>query len=176
MIRYIERIKLQEKQENSRQIGLMLIFCSKIKTIVFLNDFLKRNNITNYSILHGKLPQQSREKILNEFRAGKITILISSDVAARGIHIKQLKYVINYDFPSNLESYCHRVGRTGRQGQKGYSYSLITRNLAPLTKDLISLLNSCNQTPEPNLIKLCDEYNSGMISPDEIFIENEDEN
>ena len=78
-------------------------------------------------------------------------------MAARGIHIKNLKYVVNYDFPTTLEQYCHRIGRTGRQGHSGIAYSLITRNMAPLAKDLITLLHECDQVPEKNLLALADE-------------------
>jgi ATP-dependent RNA helicase DDX5/DBP2 len=88
-------------------------------------------------------------------------------VAARGIHVKRLKYVINYDFPSNLEQYCHRVGRTGRQGEEGTAYSLFTRNLAPMAADLIRLLESCNQIVEPNLTALGEEYGSGEFVEEE---------
>lgn len=156
-----------------RQPGLMLIFCTKIKTLKFVADFLKRQDQTNFCMLHGQLPQSQREKSLMDFKSGKVPILISTDVAARGIHIKRLKYVINYDFPSNLEQYCHRVGRTGRQGESGFAYSLFTRTLAPLAKDLITLLQSCSQTPEPNLISLCDEYNSGSIPMSECELEDD---
>jgi superfamily II DNA/RNA helicase len=75
-----------------------------------------------------------------------------------------MKYVINYDFPPNLEQYCHRVGRTGRrENEVGYSYSLLTRNMAPLVEDLISLLTRCNQPIEPNLETLLDDYKNGLV-------------
>jgi len=78
---------------------------------------------------------------------------VSTDVAARGIHINRLQYVVNYDFPLNLEQYCHRVGRTGRQGRDGHAYSLLTRNLSM-------------QAPEPNLIKLAEDHALGVILGD----------
>lgn len=84
-------------------------------------------------------------------------------MAARGIHIKRLKYVVNYDFPNNLEQYCHRVGRAGRQGEFGYSYSFLTRNAAVIAKDLILLLKACDQTIEPNLLQLDEDYRSGAL-------------
>lgn len=87
-------------------------------------------------------------------------------MAARGIHIKRLQYVVNYDFPTNLEQYCHRVGRTGRQGEAGQSYSLVTRNMAPLSGDLIKLLRSSDQVVEPNLEDLAEEYSSGSFVMD----------
>lgn len=89
--------------------------------------------------------------------------MCATDVAARGIHIKRLKYVVNYDFPNNLEQYCHRIGRAGRQGEIGYSYSFLTRNAALIAKDLIVLLKSCGQTIEPNLLQLEKDYENGLI-------------
>lgn len=92
---------------------------------------------------------------------------------------------MNYDFPTNLEQYCHRIGRCGRPGTEsgglsssvvagagttaksdmsGFAYSLMTRNMAPLSNDLIALLHSVNQSPEPNLQRLADDFNSGNFS------------
>lgn len=99
-------------------------------------------------------------------------------MAARGIHIKRLQYVVNYDFPSNLEQYCHRVGRTGRQGEVGQSYSLVTRNMAPLANSLVALLRSTNQVIEPNLEALASEFSSGYFvlgeDEEELGVEGED--
>jgi superfamily II DNA/RNA helicase len=158
----------QEKSEKQRQPGAMLIFCTQIKTLKFVGSFLTRQNVTA-EMLHGQMPQNMRERVLNNFKAGKTSILIATDVAARGIHINRLKYVINYEFPSNLEQYCHRVGRTGRQGEIGYAYSFITRNMAPMVGDLVSLLTSCKQTIEPNLLALAEEFARGS------FVEGEEE-
>lgn len=113
--------------------------------------------------IHGQLRQNVREKALNDFKAGKIHTLCATDVAARGIHIKKLQHVINYDFPTNIDQYCHRVGRTGRQGEEGCSYSLITRNMAPMVGDLVDLLRSCGQEVEPNLEQLASDYRDGMV-------------
>jgi ATP-dependent RNA helicase DDX5/DBP2 len=106
-----------------------------------------------------------------------VNILVATDVAARGIHIKRLRYVVNYDFPSNIEQYCHRIGRTGRMNEIGVgcqAYSLMTRNFAPLAKDLIALLKTCGVTPEPNLEKLAADYALGNvdINLDDIDLDN----
>ena len=63
--------------------------------------------------LHGKRSQHERTSALNSFKAGKVQVLVATDVAARGLHIPRLPYIVNYDFPGNLETYVHRVGRTG---------------------------------------------------------------
>jgi len=88
-------------------------------------------------------------------------------VCARGLHIKRLQYVVNYDFPGSLEQYCHRIGRVGRQGVHGESYSLISRNMAPLVPSLIELLRSCNQVVEPNLLQL----GENMVDVDDVDAE-----
>ena len=71
--------------------------------------------------------------------------------------MKRLKYVINYDFPGSIEQYAHRIGRVGRQGVAGESYSLITRNMAPLVPSLVKLLKKYGQEVEPNLQALSDD-------------------
>ncbi|CAE7564400.1 DBP10 [Symbiodinium microadriaticum] len=164
LINYVTKIREQEKAAKLRQGGPMIIFCTKIKTVAFVTNFLLKNGVVGVQQLHGQLPQQRREGVLADFKAGKVLTVCATDVAARGIHIKRLKYVVNYDFPGSLEQYCHRVGRTGRrEGDQGFSYSLLTRNLAPLAEDLMSLLRSCGQLVEPNLERLVSDYQNGLI-------------
>eukprot|EP01032_Pedospumella_encystans_P021250 gene21250-24114_t len=165
LLKYVIACRETEKAEKVRQAGPMIIFCNKIKTLKFVHDFLKRQNI-RADALHGQLAQHVRETILANFKAGKTNILVSTDVAARGIHINRLQYVVNYDFPLNLEQYCHRVGRTGRQGNGGHAYSLLSRNLSMLAADLIKLLEVCQQKPEPNLLKLAEDHALGIILGD----------
>ncbi len=76
--------------------------------------------------LHGDISQGQREKILQKFRDKKITVLVATDVAARGIDVDSLTHVINYSLPQDPESYVHRIGRTGRAGKKGIAITLIT--------------------------------------------------
>lgn len=173
IIKYITRVRENEKAEKVRQVGSMLIFCTKVKTLQFVVQFLEKNGIS-VAALHGQLMQKQREQVLADFKAGKINILCATDVASRGIHIKRLKYVVNYDFPGSLEQYCHRVGRTGRQDAGGDAYSLITRNMAPIVEDLITLLENCDQTVEPNLAALKDDYMGGGFVLGEDDVEEED--
>lgn len=86
-------------------------------------------------------------------------ILVATDVAGRGLDIKHLPYVVNYDFPTRIETYIHRIGRTGRLASNGHAYGFFTRNLAPLAADLIKLLKHHNQWIDPNLLKLMESYN-----------------
>ena len=167
LLKFILRIREQERVNKVRQPGNVIVFCTKIKTLKFVSEFLVRHDTKGVVSIHGQMPQALREKALNDFKAGKASILVATDVAARGLHIKKLQYVVNYDFPSNLEQYCHRVGRTGRQGESGHAYSLITRNMAPMVSDLIALLRTCKQEPEPNLLALEEEFRAGGFVPDE---------
>ncbi len=76
--------------------------------------------------IHGDVTQAQRERVLERFRAGRIQILVGTDVAARGLDIPEVSHVINYDVPADAESYVHRIGRTGRAGQSGEAVTLIT--------------------------------------------------
>ena len=76
--------------------------------------------------LHGELRQQARETILGRFRRGQITILVATDVAARGLDIEDISHVVNYDLPFDTEYYVHRIGRTGRAGKAGTAITLVT--------------------------------------------------
>ena len=87
--------------------------------------------------------QKKREKTMQDFKAGKIKILVATDVAGRGLDVKNLPYVVNYDFPTTLLMYAHRIGRTGRQSKSGTAVSFFTRNLQPMAEDLIHLLKKC---------------------------------
>merc|ERR1712129_588494 len=92
--------------------------------------------------------------VLNEFKEGKSPILIATDVASRGLDVKDIKYVINYDFPSQIEDYVHRVGRTGRAGATGSSYTFFTADKSKLAKDLIGVLREASQPVPEELEKL----------------------
>lgn len=93
--------------------------------------------------IHGDLSQGQREKVLQKFRAKKLTVLVATDVAARGIDIDNLTHVINYALPQDPESYVHRIGRTGRAGKKGIAITLITPSEY---RKLVSIQKMSNMT------------------------------
>jgi ATP-dependent RNA helicase DeaD len=78
------------------------------------------------SCLHGDMTQNERDKIMSTFRNGKSTILVATDVAARGIDVSDIDLVINYDIPDKMEYYVHRIGRTGRAGNAGRACTLVS--------------------------------------------------
>ncbi|KAE8659553.1 DEAD-box ATP-dependent RNA helicase 20 [Hibiscus syriacus] len=92
-----------------------------------------------------------RDWVLSEFKAGKSPIMTATDVAARGLDVKDVKYVINYDFPGSLEDYVHRIGRTGRAGAKGTAYTFFTAANARFAKELIAILEEAGQKVSPEL-------------------------
>ncbi|MGM0432611.1 MAG: DEAD/DEAH box helicase [Spirochaetota bacterium] len=102
-----------------------LIFC---RTKNGCDELAKRLSSIGYGAeaLHGDLTQSQREKVLQQFRDGKVTMLAATDVAARGIDIQNLTHVINYSLPQNPESYIHRIGRTGRAGNQGTAVTFVT--------------------------------------------------
>jgi ATP-dependent RNA helicase DeaD len=75
--------------------------------------------------IHGDLDQRQRERVMNSFRQGRVDLLVATDVAARGLDVENVTHVINYDLPSDTESYVHRIGRTGRAGKSGTAITLI---------------------------------------------------
>jgi superfamily II DNA/RNA helicase len=103
-----------------------IVFANRKTTVGTLEVSLKRHGF-NASALHGDMDQRSRLKTLEAFRAGEVTYLIASDVAARGLDIPEVSHIFNYDTPIHAEDYVHRIGRTGRAGRQGHSFTLVTR-------------------------------------------------
>ncbi|MCP5380752.1 MAG: DEAD/DEAH box helicase [Kordiimonadaceae bacterium] len=103
-----------------------IIFCNRKKDVKIVNKSL---NVHKFSAaeLHGDLHQSTRMEVLDDFKKGKIKILVASDVAARGLDIPDVGHVFNFDVPSNPEDYIHRIGRTGRAGKKGVAFTLSTK-------------------------------------------------
>ena len=124
--------------------GSILVF---VKTKHGADKIVKRLKYDGHSAdaIHGNLRQSKRDRVINNFRNGKIRILIATDVAARGLDIPLIKHVINYDLPQVPEDYIHRVGRTGRAGKEGSSLTFITPNDR-------SMWNSISKLIDPNFI------------------------
>ncbi len=105
---------------------LSMVFCNtKRKTDELAHEMTARGY--NAMGLHGDMKQSQRDRVMNAFKTGRVEILISTDVAARGIDIRDVDAVFNYDLPEDLEYYVHRIGRTGRANREGVSYSLVSR-------------------------------------------------
>ena len=121
--------KTREKREVLR--GLLrretlqnaVIFCNRKRDIATLLSSLKRHDF-NAAALHGDMTQSARLGALSDFKEGRVTLLIASDVAARGLDIPSVSHVFNFDVPSNAEDYVHRIGRTGRAGRTGAAFTI----------------------------------------------------
>lgn len=136
---------------------LTMVFFSKIKTLSNALHLLKGQG-HKCAELHGKLPQSRRTETLAQFRAGKVRLLLVTDLAARGIHVPNVEYVVNYDFPSNLDQYVHRCGRAGRQRDGTATvYSFFNREMKPMAEDVLRLLRIGQAWIDPNLLALTGE-------------------
>ena len=145
--------------------GSILIFVDKQ---VEADELFKELYKVSYKalVLHGGQDQQDREFTIQDFKNGVRNIMVATSVCARGLDIKHIKVVINYVCPNHSEDYVHRVGRTGRAGNKGTAYTFILNEECAYAADLIRALeNSGNAVPE-ELRKLDEEYQQKVLDGD----------
>jgi ATP-dependent RNA helicase DDX3X len=124
--------------------GLSLIFVETKRMADSLSDFLINQGFPATSI-HGDRTQREREKALEMFRSGRCPILVATAVAARGLDIPNVTHVVNYDLPTDIDDYVHRIGRTGRAGNTGIATAFFNRGNRGVVRDLIELLKEANQ-------------------------------
>ncbi len=124
VVKPIEKLEVLLHFLASKEGERGIIFC---KTKAAVNKLAKKLAINKFSsgAIHGSLTQGIRDRIMEQFRAGHIDILVATDLAARGIDVKDVSYVVNYHLPDTYEAYVHRSGRTARAGAKGLSLSVI---------------------------------------------------
>ncbi len=120
-----KRGKLREVIDRQENIRNAIIFANRKKTVEILMKSLRKHGY-NAGALHGDMDQYARLETLEAFRDNRITFLVASDVAARGLDIPEVSHVINYDAPVSPEDYVHRIGRTGRAGREGVAVTLVT--------------------------------------------------
>ena len=101
------------------------IFVNTRARAEWLAEQMRRNGF-DLDYIHGEMDVEERKRRMNEFRAGKVRVLISTDLLARGIDVQQISIVINYELPVQRENYIHRIGRSGRFGRKGAAINLLT--------------------------------------------------
>ena len=101
----------------------------------YIARLLSKSGIRSEAI-HGNKSQNHRQRVLADFKSGKIRVMVATDIAARGIDIRELEIVINYDLPDVPETYVHRIGRTGRAGHSGTAFTFCTPDERPLMKDI----------------------------------------
>lgn len=129
---YVYQVKEQNKVEALNRLfhtynpQLSLVFCNTKRKVDQITDTLRDQGIEADKI-HGDLPQSKRIEIIKRFHQGKLRMLVATDVAARGLDIKNVEAVFNFDVPEKADHYIHRIGRTGRVNNKGYAFSFATK-------------------------------------------------
>jgi ATP-dependent RNA helicase DDX3X len=141
------------EENDKRRVMLELVMANPGRTIIFvetkraaeqLEEFFYRSQIAATSI-HGDRSQREREYALASFRRGSIPVLVATDVAARGLDVPDCMHVINYELPRDINSYVHRIGRTGRMGKSGLASSLFSPANKPMARDMVTLLQEAQQ-------------------------------
>merc|ERR1712176_1019836 len=160
---YVEVVSAEDKRARLKRLLEKVMDGSKI--LIFAQtkrdgDQLTREMRTDgwpALCIHGDKKQEERDWVLKEFKEGKSPILVATDVASRGLDVKDVKYVTNFDFPNQIQDYVHRVGRTGRAGATGSSYTFFTQEKFKHARDLIKVLQEANQPVPEELDKLADD-------------------
>jgi superfamily II DNA/RNA helicase len=130
----------------SQDVKNAIVFCNRKRDVVTLHGSLKKHGF-NAGALHGDMSQPARMETLERFKQGEIQILVASDVAARGLDIVDMSHVFNFDVPFSPEDYVHRIGRTGRAGKTGHSFTLAS----PSEGDLVQAIEKLIGTTIPRI-------------------------
>jgi ATP-dependent RNA helicase RhlE len=145
------------EREKSKQLVSLLQEGKISQALVFCNTKIGANRLTRQlqnkdidsEAIHSDRSQVERTAALDNFKVGKIKVLVATDIAARGLDIEQLPHVVNYDLPHNSEDYVHRIGRTGRAGQKGEAISFCTPDDKESVRGIEKLINKKLEVSEP---------------------------
>ncbi|XP_006168375.1 probable ATP-dependent RNA helicase DDX43 [Tupaia chinensis] len=157
-----KRTHIQTFLESMSPKDKVIVFVSRKAVADHLSSDLILRHISVES-LHGNREQSDREKALENFKTGKVRILIATDLASRGLDVHDITHVYNYDFPRNIEEYIHRVGRTGRAGRTGMSITLLTRNDWRVSTELINILERANQSIPEELVSMAERYKANKL-------------
>ena len=137
------------------EMGRVLVFANRRDGTQRVADRLQDQGI-KCELWSGSVPQKKRMRLLDDFRAGKVKVVVATDVAGRGIHVDGVTHVINYDFPYESENYVHRIGRTGRAGEKGTAISFACEDesfIIPEIEEYIGRSLPCKQPEEDLLVE-----------------------
>jgi ATP-dependent RNA helicase DDX5/DBP2 len=129
----------------------VLIFTQTKRTADWLQVWIQKMTSIACEAIHGDKSQRARDLIMRRFREGYVRVLIATDLASRGIDVRDITLVINYDFPVTIEDYVHRIGRTGRAGSKGNAVSFFTPNDYHHIHDLLDVMRQSRQEIPPEL-------------------------
>jgi ATP-dependent RNA helicase DeaD len=163
----IEKLEVLLHFLNSKEGERGIIFC---KTKAAVNKLAKNLAINKFSsgAIHGSLSQGIRDRIMGQFREGFIDILVATDLAARGIDVKEISYVVNYHLPDAYDTYVHRSGRTARAGAKGLSLTVLQKeeveDIADFEKELGIVFNEFKKADAQSI-----EENNTLLWAKKIF-------
>lgn len=141
-------------KKNLTQTDRVLVFVETKKGCDMLTRSLRQDGFAARA-MHGDKGQEERDWVLKEFKNRQSTLLCATDVAARGLDVDDIRMVVNFDMPNDMESYIHRIGRTGRAGKKGTAISFfVAEKNARMASELIEILNRTSQNVPPALMAL----------------------
>jgi len=159
-IKQYEKFSLLVHLLKKEQKGLTIIFCSARSTVEMVTKNLRDNGIRT-DMIHGKLSQNRRLSVIENFHKGRPTILVASAVAARGLDIKDVTHIFNYDLSQDAQEYIHRVGRTARAGQAGKAITLLSERDHDVFREILNRYPvKVEQLPLEKFEKL--RFNAGM--------------
>ena len=141
------------------QEGLILIFVETKRSCDYIEDMLCKKGFPACSI-HGDKSQREREESLRSFKRGDTPVMVATDVAARGLDIPNVTQVVNFDLPTNIDDYVHRIGRTGRAGNTGAALSFVNEKNSNVIRELKNLLEENQQDVPSWLVQMC-QYSGG---------------
>ena len=145
---------LRYLRENLTGKDRVLVFVETKKGCDMLTRSLRMDGFQARA-MHGDKSQEERDWVLREFKSCQSTLLVATDVAARGLDVDDIRMVVNFDFANDMESYVHRIGRTGRAGKKGVAVSFfVPEKNGRLARELIDILQRTNQVIPPELSAL----------------------
>ncbi|MGD9343254.1 MAG: helicase-related protein, partial [Desulfuromonadales bacterium] len=151
-------------------LGLLKQEQEEIRAMVFVNTKKEgehlsgRLQMNDYKVayLSGDIAQKKRLRIIEDFKAGKLNLLVATDVASRGLHVEDVTHVVNYDLPQDAEDYVHRIGRTARAGAGGKSISFADEDLAYFLPDIEEYIGQKIPSTIPHDEDLCHDYKRGV--------------
>ncbi|EXJ89587.1 hypothetical protein A1O3_02654 [Capronia epimyces CBS 606.96] len=143
---------LKEHTAGKKRNDRILVFCLYKKEAFRIENFIRSRGY-DVAGIHGDMAQSARIASLEAFKSGSVSLLVATDVAARGLDIPEVKLVINVTFPLTAEDYVHRIGRTGRAGKEGLAITMFTEQDKPLAGALINVLKAAKQDVPEDLFK-----------------------
>jgi len=151
-------------------LGLLKQEQEEIRAMVFVNTKKEgehlsgRLQMNDYKVayLSGDIAQKKRLRVIEDFKAGKLNLLVATDVASRGLHVEDVTHVVNYDLPQDAEDYVHRIGRTARAGAGGKSISFADEDLAYFLPDIEEYIGQKIPSTIPHDEDLCHDYKRGV--------------